>query len=1272
MAEVRPATCMDEGLDDVVELAVEHGLALCAELQEVVVGALSDAAGAANDAAAEHGARNGGNVLAAYQQLLNAARAEALGRFRRQEDRLKTFNIVLFGRTGAGKSSLIEALSGGHGHPISQGESDWTVDVRDVRWASCRLYDTPGIGGWGRTVDRSELERRAEAAVSDADVVVLCFDTQSQQEGEFSKVAEWVTTYGKPAVAVLNSRNGRWRFPARVKSEKARRQLSRSVHEHAGNIRDELARVRMPDVPVVALHTKRATFARTADPYEGPDVKSREKLRTDYGVDQLLAWSNLPALQLLLSEAVREHASDLRLGMLHEQARGVLASALQQLRDEHRAVAESGAEQLERGIEDVLRILGRPEDRAFERRLAYLEELRDGGFDVAGEGEGERHARMRLAAKLRKPRQNAARRAERLVDKAFAERRDVDDAEFTRTVIEPALKDVEDVVGAVEAEVRSFLDQRLAMVADDVQADLQAALASFEGASGSAGRDARRLGIGLEVASATTSIGTGVVLGIAFANSWNPIGWALGGAVGVSAVAGWFGRRKRKQATQKREAARGTARAAARRAVNDTFTGLEADLATQFAEVFSKAATSRLGEEVERAVALRLLVASADRGEAALEAALAAVPQQRSSAHLLSEVARDVQLRSFPGNAAADRLLWLGESWCTDPVGLEVADADAEPERATSYDQRRRESLNRRLRAFFRRSSRHPAPGEGRAWLNESSVVLADDEAAVAAPGDVRALLGAGRPRLVVAGDYNAGKSSFVKRLLLDADVAPPDGLSIAARPETDAASTYAWEAWDVVDTPGFQSSDPLHGARAQAAIDTASLVLVLFNPNLVVGDPRHLRVLLEGDDVRTAKTARTVFVINRADELGVDPHDDLDAYEALCGRKELELRQALGSLCRSGGVDVQDDQVLCVASDPYGMVGNRRDATSADYDAHRDWDGLDAFHREVRAMTADREANGLDVAVLDGGAAALAALVVARRRRLADLDQRAGQERRLQLDLDACLSVGIAMRDTEQDRLASELVDAVAELYDEAMATADGMTKTERIAKLERWDEAPEVQQRFEQWQARADRDLEAWQRATSERIERRLKSAAFRQAFPDIGDAVDTTYLRAEEPANQGGAHARRAGKATAKVVENVGRDTVVRVAHRFGHKFQPWGAIKLTNKVNVAGAALGVVVGAWELRGIVKGVRQETADEETVRGLRADTLRAVREAAEVWFVAPGGAGGQLEASLEVVREVRRSVEATVTQLEAERQMLASQVDLCEERIAEARRMS
>ena len=177
----------------VVAAAVGEGLEVVDRLAEEVTDVLDRCLKAGDDAGSDHGDGPGREVVAAYTALLTEKKIEAESRFTRQRDPgFATFNLVLFGRTGAGKSSLIEALSSGNGEPISQGESDWTTDVRDVYWRSSRLVDTPGIGGWGRSGSRAELEARAEAAVADADVVILCFDTQSQQDGEFSKIAQWV------------------------------------------------------------------------------------------------------------------------------------------------------------------------------------------------------------------------------------------------------------------------------------------------------------------------------------------------------------------------------------------------------------------------------------------------------------------------------------------------------------------------------------------------------------------------------------------------------------------------------------------------------------------------------------------------------------------------------------------------------------------------------------------------------------------------------------------------------------------------------------------------------------------------------------------------------------------------------------------------------------------------------------------------------------------------------------------------------------------------
>ncbi|MBP0945005.1 GTPase [Pseudomonas alliivorans] len=263
-----------------------------------------------------------GDVAQTLANILNEKRGSILNLVERQRNALSTFNIVLFGLTGAGKSSLITAFTRGNGSIVSQGESDWTTDVQPLAWNACLIYDTPGINGWGRNNSRKDLEARARKAVEVADFVLVCFDSQSQQADEFAKFAAWVSEYRKPAIAVLNPRNAMWRMPSRVSAPMARGNLSRAVSEHATNIRDELSRLGVNDVPVVAVSSMRAVFARASMPFEGPDLESLTKQRDMYSCDSLEQWSNYPRLEDLLVSVITDAAVDIRLGCLNDQLRG--------------------------------------------------------------------------------------------------------------------------------------------------------------------------------------------------------------------------------------------------------------------------------------------------------------------------------------------------------------------------------------------------------------------------------------------------------------------------------------------------------------------------------------------------------------------------------------------------------------------------------------------------------------------------------------------------------------------------------------------------------------------------------------------------------------------------------------------------------------------------------------------------------------------------------------------------------------------------------------
>jgi GTP-binding protein EngB required for normal cell division len=232
-----------DALRDAVRDAVDAGRQEAQRLRRVVSPSLARL----DDLAVTLAALNDGRApeaSAPFVALASKARGQIDDHIARQQSVLGTFNIALFGRTGAGKSSLLSALAELDGSRVSRGESDWTVAVEPVSWEGCLLYDTPGINGWGRTRSRSDLEETARRAVEVADVVLLCFDSQSQQASEFSKVADWVREFGKPTIAVLNCRNPMWRHPARVPAA-ARANLSKAVRQHAGNIADSLTALGM-------------------------------------------------------------------------------------------------------------------------------------------------------------------------------------------------------------------------------------------------------------------------------------------------------------------------------------------------------------------------------------------------------------------------------------------------------------------------------------------------------------------------------------------------------------------------------------------------------------------------------------------------------------------------------------------------------------------------------------------------------------------------------------------------------------------------------------------------------------------------------------------------------------------------------------------------------------------------------------------------------------------------------------------------------------------
>jgi predicted GTPase len=1140
-------------------------------------------------------------------------RSKAIERlFADQAGAADTFNIVLFGRTGAGKSTLIEAMTEGTGRPVSHGESDWTTDVEPKLWNACKVYDTPGVNGWGRNNSRADLEERARHAVEVADFVLVCFDSQSQQASEFTKIAQWVAQFNKPVIAVLNARNAVWRLPHRVPIGDARANLSRAVAQHAGNIHDELAAVGLAGVPVVAIASKRALFARATLPFEGPDAETLDKHRETYGVEKLEAWSNFPAIEGLLVRCIEDHAVALRMGVLHDQLRGVLEGLAAGM---EAGAQEAGADASiieAQTVEPLLKLLGYPVTETQRQpyhqdgvdRLAALEHLR-GRFQAPSSGEFEQFVQRRLTAELGALRSKSLVDAEEAVAYAFDRGSTITGEEICRRCFKS--EEMGAAARKVIDEANEFIGSRTKLSYRDSAADLKARLREADDVQGDAGSGWKYGAWGLKT---TGVLGTaaGVLAGFAAVNWWNPLGWTaaaagmIGGvALGASILFGWLGGKARKHAEAEKLGARRSALAEVRKNVHLVYDDFAERVTEASIEIVADAAAKAVLPAVEQALDLRRLADACGEIARSARHMIGQLPSRADPQRLVWQAKEISEGEAFPGHADAGPRHWLGESWVDDPEGLERQRQTGGQRRTGAYDPGFFDSLFIGARDTWTKVTSPIRPGSGQTWLTEAVGKLAGDELAQLPLDELRQIAIRGRPRLHLVGDYNAGKSSFIKRLLLDAGEVSPSDLHIRANPTTDRECRYVWGQVDLVDTPGFQSSNESHSEAARRSFPDASAILYLFQPNLITGDDSAVRAVLTGDRRQglVPKASRTFFIVNRADELGVDPVDNPTRYKGLAERKQRELSEALAAR----GVNVPPARILCMASDPFGQVGDRSDATSESYDESRSWDGFRQFIKAFRAIEGDLVRTGVDRSLLEGGIARLARLDARRAAEHEVMSAQSDAMHRMQVLVAEQKAEGSRLMAKHRARLVKRVEDHVASLRAGILSEQDTVLLRLKAEKLSKWHEDPALRIELEQWIKEALKELEAWCQRSSEAIGRRLESAEFNAAFPHL--TVPEGPNAPNEARGKSWFHdgfdkvGRLAGTATRDVVYGIGKN--------LGFKFKPWGATNLAKTLGKAGAAMGVFAAVWEVADIFLDERRHAKREE-VRKKLADWLAEV----------------------------------------------------------------
>lgn len=1202
-------------------------------------------------------------LIDAVEKQLDKAKRQAADLFARQRNALGTVNFALFGRTGAGKSSLLEAFLRGDGGSISPGQSDHTTEVRSETWHGCRFIDTPGTNGWSQR--RDLLETRARVAVETADVVLLCFDNQNQQVGEFEKVGAWVREYGKPVIAVLNVRNQHWRRTRSVATARKRRDLSQGVRDHAGNIEAELASLGIAGAPVVAISAQRAAFARARGDYAGPSAKACAILLKEVGADRLAAESNFHILEEVLVTALVDHADALRLGMLRAQMRKLLGDLLLSVREcAKAAVIQAGVE--DRLVDSLFAVIGYPAEGSAGREalreggeghdlLSLAEHSRGGAYDARSHGRLARFARQRTIAEIGLLRARSLADAEEAIASTFERGKDLPAEEFAARVYSS-----DKVLAACErvaSEAADMLRCETGLLVEDARIDLEAIGSIGRSIAGGAGGWRRKGGYAVA--------GTGVALGglstvlgaMAVTSSATIVGLPASLALGVASfltgaagmVAGWFGGSQRRKAEEAKQRAWSEAIATARRSVNETYDGFADRIAEAVSSLVLESSGQVLSDVLSRTCALWTLARECERTGVELERLVEAVPVVEDPQWAIGEAADDVAAKlHLPSRLGA----LLGEDWITDPEGLSD-ERDGLGERVA------RPAVHdalvpplAELQEFGDLVASSVVAGAGAAWLLETERCLADDPEAARSLGELAEIARRRRYRLQLFGDYSAGKTSFAKRLLVEAGLPVPPTAEVRANPTTASTHLYELGPIDLVDAPGLQSTNEEHGSSALRACPDASMVLLLLQPNLLVGDTAQLELLLRGDRARglAPKLQRTVFVVHRSDELGADPRLAPDEYAKRCERKSLELRRAL----LSRGLEIGSNPVLFMSADPYQLVGDDRDVRPVDYDRFRSWDGFAGFREAIAGMAERHPSGGADISVLEGGLARLGSLDAEALRRLDELTSRRQTLECLGRLLDEVVREGGRLG-AEQRAELERLVEDEASARLEAVAGAVGEAElAEAARRLATWGGDPAFADEVARWQAAAAAATDDWFRRSADVLGRAMRAPRFASAALAGGRSFDASLLM-----NKKGGWSGRLARLVAQPLKGATPKIVYQAGKAMKVVFRPWGAVKLARTLGRVGVVTGVVASVLEVADLYGSWKSEKRRRAFRQSLRGEVRRSAQEILKTLVEGTNGPIFYLNA-------IELQFRTALDDLRADQVALASEVTMIEARRA------
>ena len=186
-------------------------------------------------------------------------------------ENMGSFSVTLFGRTMAGKSTLMEVLTEGDGSAIGMGAQRTTRDIRRYEWNGLAVTDVPGIGAF----EGEEDTRLAFDAAKTADLILFLLTDDAPQAIE-AECFRNVVELGKPVIVIMNVK-------VSCESGKSLKLINRDMdrafdEERLASVRRQFLKFAEPmgqdwsNIPFVFVHLKAAYIAQNLESSEDREL----------------------------------------------------------------------------------------------------------------------------------------------------------------------------------------------------------------------------------------------------------------------------------------------------------------------------------------------------------------------------------------------------------------------------------------------------------------------------------------------------------------------------------------------------------------------------------------------------------------------------------------------------------------------------------------------------------------------------------------------------------------------------------------------------------------------------------------------------------------------------------------------------------------------------------------------------------------------------------------------------------------------------------------